>query len=238
MKIRHHIPNLISLLNALSGSVSIYYALGRHNLAWAIGFMLLAAVMDFFDGFAARKLHAFSPYGKDIDSLCDVISFGMAPAAMMVVALDAIHFFFPPLALIIVPASVYRLAKFNNDTRQTVSFIGLPTPANALFFAGLAYYTYTHASVIMEVPLTIKYKVYPLYAIVIVLLSYLLISEIPMFSLKGSTTMSRRGHLTRVLAVVITAVISVVLWSFSGLAVALGLYLLINLWDFFKRRLP
>ena len=238
MKIRKHIPNLISLGNAFFGALATYYALKYGDLFTAIIFMLLAAVMDFFDGFTARKLQAFSPLGKDIDSLCDVISFGVAPSMMMTVALEAINFPLPELALVVVPASVYRLAKFNHDTRQTVSFIGLPTPANALFLAGLAYYTLTNAGVISTVPLTIKYKVYPLYGIVVLLLSYLLISEIPMFSLKGSTTMSRAGHLTRIAVVVAVAIVGVILWSFSGLALALGLYLLINLWDHFKKMIP
>lgn len=237
-RIKAETPNLISLCNALFGALSIYYLLQHGDIFIAIIFMLLAAVMDFFDGFAARKLQAFSPLGKDIDSLCDVISFGVAPAMMMAFALRGIDFPLPEVALLIVPASVYRLAKFNHDTRQSVSFIGLPTPANALFFAGLAYYTATHAELISTLPLMIKYKVYPLYPILILLLSYLLISEIPMFSLKGSNTMSRRGHLIRIGIVVGVAIVGVLLWSFSGLAVALGLYLLINLWDHFKKRIP
>lgn len=236
MKIKKHIPNLISLSNALFGSIAIYYALSYRDIDSAIIFMILAAVMDFFDGFSARKLQAFSPLGKDIDSLCDVISFGMAPAAMIGVALEAIYFPFPIIALIIVPASAYRLAKFNHDTRQTISFIGLPTPANALFIAGLAHFTITNAAAISGAPLSIIYKVYPAYAIVIVLLSYLLISEIPMFSLKGSNTLSRKGHLIRIGIVVTSGIVGVIFWSYTGLAIALTLYLLINLWDYFKHR--
>lgn len=238
MNIKKHIPNLISLSNSLFGSIAIYYALGQRDIFAAIIFMILAAVMDFFDGFSARKLQAFSPLGKDIDSLCDVISFGMAPAAMMTVALESIGFPYPILALVIVPASVYRLAKFNHDDRQTVSFIGLPTPANALFFAGLAHFTITNANAISGAPLSIIYKVYPAYAVVIILLSYLLISEIPMFSLKGSNTMSRKGHFIRIGLVVAAGIVGVIFYSFTGLAIALTLYLLINLWDYFKQRIP
>lgn len=238
MSIKKHIPNLISLANAFFGSLSIYYVLRFQDLDLAIIFMILAAVMDFFDGFSARKLQAFSPLGKDIDSLCDVISFGMAPATMMAVALESIGFCAPIIALIVVPASVYRLAKFNHDTRQSISFIGLPTPANALFLAGLAHFTMNNASEIINAPLSILYKVYPAYAIIIILLSYFLISEIPMFSLKGSNTLSKRAHLTRIGLVIVAGVIGVVLWSFTGLAIALTLYLIINLWDFFRHRVP
>lgn len=238
MKVRSHIPNLISLCNALSGALSIYFVLYKGDIFVGIIWMLVAAVMDFFDGFAARKLQAFSPLGKDIDSLCDMVSFGAAPAMMMAVALERIGFPLPQLALVVVPTSVYRLAKFNHDTRQSLSFIGLPTPANALFLAGLAYFTITHAEMISMLPLMTKYKVYPLYGVVVLLLSYLLISEVPMFSLKGTTTLSRKGHLVRISLVVGVATVGVLLWSFSGLAVALGLYLLINLWDYFKKRIP
>lgn len=238
MNIKKHIPNLISLSNALFGTIATYYALGHRDIKAAIVFMLLAAVMDFFDGFSARKLQAFSPLGKDIDSLCDVISFGVAPAAMIQTALESIGFQWSIIAFIVVPASVYRLAKFNHDTRQSVSFIGLPTPANALFLGGLAHFTITNATAISGAPLSIIYKVYPAYAIVIVLLSYLLISEIPMFSLKGSNTLSKRGHLIRIGIVVISGIVGVIFYSFTGLAIALTIYLLINLWDYFKHRIP
>lgn len=238
MKLKQHIPNTISLLNALFGAFSIYATLWCRNLELAIICMLMAALMDFFDGFAARKLQAFSPLGKDIDSLSDTVSFGVAPSCMMLMALDAIDFALPALALIVVPASVYRLAKFNNDTRQTATFIGLPTPANALLLAGLAFFTVTNADSITGAPLSIVYKIMAIYPVIIVGLSYLLVSEVPMFSLKSSQGHSKTGHLIRVICVVVSTLIGVLLWSFSGLAVGLGLYLLINLWDFLKGMIP
>lgn len=236
--IRPHLPNILSLLNALFGSFATYYALRYGALEIAIVCMLIAAVVDFFDGFVARRLQAFSPLGKDIDSLCDVVSFGLAPSAMMCVALEAIEFPLPALAFIILPASVYRLAKFNHDTRQTVSFLGLPTPANALFLAGLAYFTFSNGYAIASAPLSILYKVYGVYPVVIVLLAYLLICDIPMFSLKGSEGISRVGWLSRIALVVVAGVVGFLLWSFTGLAVALGLYILINLWDHFRHQIP
>lgn len=241
MKIRNHIPNLISLSNALCGSIATYFALVHSNITLAIYFMLASAVFDFFDGFAARKMKVFSPLGKDIDSLADVISFGMAPAAMMSVALAAIGFHVPQIAFIIVPASVYRLAKFNNDTRQTTSFIGLPTPANALFFAGLAYWTISNAFQIMHLPIMTEYKVYPMYVVTLLLMSYLLISEVPMFSLKGSSDkdpVAKKKQMIKVLSVIGIGLVSVILWHFTGFAIAILAYLLINLFSFLKKRIP
>lgn len=233
---KKHIPNLISLLNSFFGSLSIYYALVYSNIEASIICMLIAAGLDFFDGFAARKLQVFSPLGKDIDSLADVISFGVAPAAMMAIALDSIGFKLSILALVIVPFSVYRLAKFNNDVRQVHSFIGLPTPANAMFFAGLSYFTVTNTLTITNVPITILYKIYAAYIIVILLMSWLLISEIPMFSLKSADGDKRHWH--KVATVLIFGVVGVIFWSYSGFAIALTVYLIINLWSHLRHRIP
>lgn len=241
MNIKKHIPNLISLMNALCGGIATYFALRHGNIPVAIYFMLCSAILDFFDGFAARKLRVFSPLGKDIDSLADVISFGVAPAAMMSLALESIAFALPEIAFLIVPASVYRLAKFNHDTRQSTSFIGLPTPANALFFAGLSYWTFQHSSSIMEVPIMIEYKLYPMYVVVILLMSFLLISEVPMFSLKGtgsSDPKAKRWHLLKIGSVFLIGLITVILWGFTGFAIAILVYLIINLFSLRKHRIP
>lgn len=241
MKIKQHIPNIITLLNATSGTLATYYMLRYERIVFAICLMLLGALFDFFDGFAARKLRAFSPLGKDLDSLADVVSFGVAPAAMMAVALSAICFPLPEIAFLIVPASVYRLAKFNNDTRQSTSFIGLPTPANALFFAGLAYWTIRHSEAIIHLPIMIEYKIYPMYVVVILLMSWLMISEIPMFSLKGTggnTPKARRSHYTKVIVLLSIGAVAIFLWSFTGFAVMILAYLLINLYTHLRGRIP
>ena len=236
-----HLPNLLTLANSLAGAFAIYFALYHSDLKRAMIAILLAAVLDFFDGFAARLLKAFSPLGKDLDSLSDVVSFGVAPAVMMVVALEAIHFATPWVALLIVPASVYRLAKFNNDTRQSVTFIGLPTPANALFFGGLSYWILQLSTDLQALPIMIEYKAYPMYYLVILGMCYLLVSEVPMFSLKGAGAdgpQTKRWHGIKVGSVVVVAIIGLLLWSFSGFALAILLYILINLWDHLKSRIP
>ena len=172
--ITKHIPNTITSLNLFSGSVGVVMAF-QANYQAALACMLLAAVFDFCDGLAARALHAYSPIGKELDSLADVVSFGFLPATMvyqlLTGALD--NAYLPFAAYILTVFSALRLAKFNVDERQTSSFIGLATPANAIFWAGLAasYHQYAEA--------------YPYALLVLVLLmSLLLVAEVPFFSLK------------------------------------------------------
>lgn len=172
--ITKHIPNTITSLNLFSGSVGVVMAF-QANYQIALACMLLAAVFDFCDGLAARALHAYSSIGKELDSLADVVSFGFLPATMvyqlLTVASD--NAYLPFVAYIITVFSALRLAKFNVDERQTSSFIGLATPANAIFWAGLvaSYHQYAEA--------------YPYAVIILILLmSFLLVAEVPFFSLK------------------------------------------------------
>jgi CDP-diacylglycerol--serine O-phosphatidyltransferase len=148
----------------------------------ALCFILLSAVFDFLDGTAARLLHAYSAIGKDLDSLADMVSFGLAPSAMLFVLLGEetmtggwLAELFPYAAFLLAVFSGLRLAKFNNDTRQTSSFVGLPVPADALFWASLVVGIQSHHYSIAQ----------PLYLLPLILFfAWLLVSEIPMFSLK------------------------------------------------------
>jgi len=172
--IKKHIPNFITCLNLFAGSMAVYYAF-QANYPAVLLLVLVAAVFDFFDGFAARLLKAYSPMGKEMDSLADVISFGLAPGA---VAFSMLQESGLPLWLsfagFIIPVfSALRLAKFNIDERQTSSFIGMPTPANAIFWVGLGYS-------FSELLIANNWLI----LIFIVVLSGLLVAEIPMFSLK------------------------------------------------------
>ena len=171
---KKHIPNFITCLNLFSGCVAVYLAFNG-NYAGAFVAVLVSAVFDFLDGFAARLLKAYSPMGKELDSLADMISFGLAPGAIVFALLTetGISDWLPFIAFLIPVFSGLRLAKFNIDTRQTSSFIGLPVPANAIFWGGLIY----------------SFSSFLLFNIWIVffligLFCYFLISEIPMFSLK------------------------------------------------------
>ena len=136
---KKHIPNTITCLNLISGCIATYWAFqGDYELA--LLFIVIGAVFDFFDGMVARLLHVSSPIGKELDSLADDITFGFAPSAIVFDFLCKFHthlFFIPFLAFIMAAFSALRLAKFNLDERQALGFIGLPTPANALFWGAL-----------------------------------------------------------------------------------------------------
>lgn len=156
-KIIRNIPNAITCGNLLCGCLAIVKAF-EGDLVWAAYLVGIAAVLDFLDGFAARLLKATSPIGKDLDSLADMVTFGVVPGVIMYrlignsfvyYSMNGLDFYapndaptsystydlFPYLAFVLTLFSALRLAKFNNDTRQSESFIGLPTPANAIFFA-------------------------------------------------------------------------------------------------------
>ena len=179
--LRKHIPNAITCLNLASGCISIVLAFnGQYmNAAW---FIALAAVFDFFDGFAARLLKAYSPLGKELDSLADVVSFGVAPGMMIFCFISDLSEpangseYLAYLAFLIPVFSALRLAKFNLDERQTTSFIGLPVPANALFWAFGIGSSFNYLLDTISSPLLV--------VIAILIASWLLVSPISMFSLK------------------------------------------------------
>ena len=173
--IKKYIPNTITSLNLLSGSIAVIMAY-EGNYQATVLLVLLAATFDFLDGFSARLLKAYSPLGKELDSLADMVSFGLVPGMTAFSLLrDSQWEWARYLGLLIAVFSALRLAKFNIDERQTTSFIGLATPANAIFWTGLAY-SYGE---VMSLP------AYPWAILLMIALScYLLISELPMFSLK------------------------------------------------------
>lgn len=185
-RLTRNIPNAITCLNLFSGCVGCVMAFS-HQYDLALAAVLCSAVFDFFDGMAARALNAHSIIGKDIDSLADDISFGFLPAAIVFSLLqermlqaggqEFISTVLSYAAFLIAVFSALRLAKFNNDSRQTTSFIGLAVPANALFWASLV--AGLHDSLVAASP-------YMTLCLIIGILvsSWLLVSEIPMFSLK------------------------------------------------------
>ena len=139
MSIKKHIPNTITCCNLISGCIATYWAFCG-NYEMALLFIIIGAVFDFFDGMSARLLGVSSPIGKELDSLADDITFGFAPSAIIFSYLCTFHIhllFVPFLAFVMAAFSALRLAKFNLDERQALGFIGLPTPANALFWGAL-----------------------------------------------------------------------------------------------------
>lgn len=181
--IKKHIPNTITCCNLIAGCIATYYAF-QGCYYEALLFIIIGAVFDFFDGMSARLLHVSSPIGKELDSLADDITFGFAPSAMVFSFLSSFHIhltFVQFLAFIIAAFSALRLAKFNLDERQALGFIGLPTPANALFWGALIssldFQTWFEPYMLPEYWLYIILALIPISC-------YLLVSEIPMFALK------------------------------------------------------
>ncbi|MCC9136327.1 CDP-diacylglycerol--serine O-phosphatidyltransferase [Pontibacter silvestris] len=183
---KKHIPNAITCFNLLSGCIALYFAF-NNQLVNASYMVSVAAVFDFMDGMVARVLNTYSEIGKQLDSLADMVSFGAVPGAMVFMlltvsgntALGIPESILPFFGFLITIFSALRLAKFNIDTRQTSSFIGLPTPACTILVASLPLIlengTLAHYNVILNpyVLLTLT-----------VLLSYLLVAELPLFALK------------------------------------------------------
>jgi CDP-diacylglycerol--serine O-phosphatidyltransferase len=210
MPIKKHIPNAITCGNLLCGCIGIMITFQGH-LDIAFLMIITAAVLDFFDGFAARLLNVSSPIGKDLDSLADMVTFGALPGFVMykMVSLSIAgtdHWTgFPFIAFLIPVFSAIRLAKFNNDTRQTDRFIGVPTPANALFIGSLGYILFSHSFssggwvvtlpentqlsqnfqqvVTADSSLQFLNNPYAL-GIITVIMSYLMVAELPLFALK------------------------------------------------------
>ncbi len=140
MSVKKHIPNAITSLNLLCGVIGIWFTLALNDCTTGFYFMLLAVVFDYADGLVARLLGAYSEIGKELDSLSDMVSFGVLPALMMVCTYLTLPSHLNALAwipLLIAAFSAFRLARFNIDERQHSSFIGLPTPAAALLCASL-----------------------------------------------------------------------------------------------------
>ena len=129
---KQHIPNTITCLNLISGCIATYISF-QCEYDTALLFIVIGAVFDFFDGMTARLLHVSSPIGKELDSLADCITFGFAPSAIVFQYMSQFDARSPLFAFVMVAFSALRLAKFNLDERQALGFIGLPTPANALF---------------------------------------------------------------------------------------------------------
>ena len=176
--IKKHIPNTITCCNLISGCAATYFAF-MGDARMALLMIVAGAVFDFFDGMVARLLHVSSPIGKELDSLADDITFGFAPSAIIFSYLSTFHIqvsFVPFFAFVMAAFSALRLAKFNLDERQALGFIGLPTPANALFWGSLIVGLDQYEVSFEGLEWIILIGTF--------LSSYLLIAEIPMFALK------------------------------------------------------
>lgn len=229
-----YIPNTITSLNLFSGCMAVVFAMGGHSLE-ALGFICLGAFFDFFDGMSARLLRVQSPVGKELDSLADLITFGMAPATILYFYLKHLYlgpilsnfsFYIPLLAYLIVVFSALRLAIFNLDERQTEEFIGIPTPANALFWGSLIVGEGSRMQTLSWAP----------YLLLILLFSscYMLNSSISMLSLKVKKW-TMKGNEYRVILIVGCFISLGVMRSLSGIALAICFYIFLSLYHNFRR---
>lgn len=220
---KKHIPNLITCGNLLSGALALVFALYHHRPEVAMWLIVLAAVFDFFDGLVARALGVSSPIGKDLDSLADVISFGLAPAALLWLALQELGAtsLLSYGVFVLVAFAALRLAKFNNDTRQSTSFLGLPVPSNALFFLGLA-------SVLPQLGEQLgAMTALGLSLVLVLLFGWLMIGELPMFSFKFTGAPLR--SLWKQIVLIVVTLVAVVLLGWLGCSIAILTYILLSL---------
>ena len=233
---RKQIPNIVTLLNLLSGCIAIVMAFNGNFMA-AFIWIVIAATFDFLDGFVARFLGASSKLGVELDSLSDVVSFGVAPSVAVFILLQdfavlpeqllPIGNFIPYTAFLLPACSAYRLAKFNIDERQTTSFIGLPTPANGMFWISYAF----------GMQNIVGYDHYYIYLtlILIFIFSWLMVSEIPMFSLKMKSLTFKGNEKQYILAVLIIALL--ICFGISGVAWSIVGYLLLSLFTMKKDKI-
>ena len=184
MSLTKYIPNTITSMNALSGTIGVVFALQGHP---EYGFicMLAAAVFDFCDGLAARLLGAYSPMGKELDSLADMVSFGVLPSVMLIgtMQLKGVDSWTEIVPVFLAVMSALRLAKFNVDERQSTDFIGVATPTAAMICGSLCYFS-LHSKLLDSLVGSLWFL--PAVAVV---LGLLLVSEIPMFGMKVA-----KGH--------------------------------------------
>ena len=224
---KKHIPNTITCCNLISGCIATYWAfMGVASLA--LLFIVIGAVFDFFDGMVARLLHVSSPIGKELDSLADDITFGFAPSAIIFSYLCTFHIhlpFIPFLAFIMAAFSALRLAKFNLDERQALGFIGLPTPANALFWGSLivGLQDWSADSSLF----TLHSSLLPYLILVGTFIScWLLIAEIPMFALKFKTWGWKGNEIKFIF--ILSCIPLLLFLGISGLAAIIAWYVILS----------
>ena len=236
-KIKRNIPNAITCGNLLCGCLAITQVF-LDDLVWAVYLVGIAAVLDFMDGFFARLLHVSSPIGKDLDSLADMVTFGVVPGMIMfklaetTIEQGAYAYEAEYLAFLIPVFSAIRLAKFNHDTRQSESFIGLPTPANAILITSIPLILIQTGN---EQSFMFLRNPYTL-ALISCVLSYLLIAELPLFSLKFKS-FGWKGNEIRFMFLLLSLLLLITL-HFVGIPLIIVLYIVMSVGNnlFFKAK--
>ncbi|MBO7588319.1 MAG: CDP-alcohol phosphatidyltransferase family protein [Bacteroidaceae bacterium] len=222
-RITRHIPNAITCCNLLCGCMAVMAAFNSdawHTLLWVVA----GSLFDFCDGMASRLLKAYSLIGKELDSLADLVTFGLAPTTLCLMTLrelcvpddTTLRTLYPFIALILVVSAALRLAKFNTDERQTTSFLGLAVPANALFWCGLFQ---TDLNSLPAAPWII--------GVLVLLFAGLMVSRIPMFSLKFKS-LRWADNKVRFIFLIVSVVILALLRE-KGLSAVIGWYIILSI---------
>lgn len=226
-RITRSIPNALTCMNLFSGCIACAMA-SRADYQGALLFIVASAAFDFLDGMAARVLKAYSTIGKDLDSLADDVSFGVAPSLVVFSLLSETLYptgmewlsrALPYAAFLIAVFSALRLAKFNNDARQTSSFIGLPVPANALLWGSVG------ASMHAWIAESLLHHLIVVAGVCVS--AWLLVSEIPMFSLKFKN-LSWKGNKVSY-SYLLVCIPLLALWRAAGFALVIVWYILLSL---------
>ena len=230
MSIKNHIPNAITSLNLVSGCIGIMLAF-RGSVELAALMIVIASLFDFMDGMAARLLQVHSDIGKELDSLADLVSFGVLPGALVFVILEnsGTPIWVPYFGLLIPVFSALRLAKFNLDTRQSESFLGLPVPANALFWVGVTLLNFKETTNQFNSILKSIFNQPLIIIILTVVLSLLLVSELPLFSLKFKNLKWVKNQ-TRYLFLGL-AMVLIILLGVGSLPMIIVLYVFISIFN-------
>lgn len=222
LQLTKHLPNFLTICNLLCGCIGIVLVF-QGNIFYATYLIWLAALFDFFDGFVARWLNAHSAIGKELDSLADMVTFGALPAFIMfhLLNLEFPSSYLPWIAFIIAAFSALRLAKFNIDTRQSDSFIGLPTPANALFISALPFVTAKENTIGDFIS-----NGYVLLTITIIF-SLLLVAELRLFALKFKN-MSWQDNKIRFLFIALCLIL-IPVFQAASIPVIILIYIILSL---------
>lgn len=227
MNIKKHIPNIITLLNLFCGCIALVF-IAENNFKMGFLLVCLGIFLDFFDGFFARLFKVSSPLGLQLDSLADMVTSGVVPGFVMYKLFANPYAFgeeslFPYLGFVITLGACYRLANFNIDTRQSDSFIGLPTPANALFF--------------LSIPLALEMYVLNtnlpgifmnkwFYVSLCFLSAYVMNAELPLFSLKIKNLKDKKNILP--ILFLIASVLFIVLFQYLGVILVILFYIILS----------
>ena len=218
-----HIPNLLTISNLICGCIALYLTF-QGELVFTAYFIGLAAIFDFMDGAAARLLNVSNPIGKELDSLADMVSFGLVPGSVVFHLLEESPLSqYSFMALVIPIFSAYRLAKFNVDENQNENFIGLPTPANCLVFVSIPLITTFNA----ESTIAYLFEIPEILLIITILMSLALVSRINMFSLKFKNFKLQDNKFR---FFIITMSIILLTWlEFSAIPIIILLYILMSI---------